>query len=659
MVKIKEKIKIASKSKIFLFITFVFPVEGAFLLKGIPFNKKIDILFLILFLLILKKINKKTTLIFTIIFLAFKLSITFYNNDMWSICVNDQLTPSQNSFEYEYFENKCVKSFDSTFSNSKFTVKDWTLNYQNLNSNYQWMGSNAANFPLGYLNHSKFNTYELRRDWLPFRLYAIKKIENTKLLELEYVGEVTVKFLPSQSEVELPDRYLNPLKKEVLVPEGSNYVIIYYKFTNWKFKPIPEIKSGYPYEFYGRLIVDDANSSKNLEFLSYFLAVSFIAINFKYLTLKTEQISILIIIAILISMKFNGIIFSINIYSLVGYLVIFYCFINKSDLNILIVFLSVSFLIIDPPWDQLNFLVKPPGSDILTYENQARLIFEGDGFRGGESVFWYSPGYRYVLFLVHIIFGDGWLVSWQLILSTCVYLLSITNIRVNIATFVFSIFLLLDNVRSLFLYGMSETISLLLIIYSVYLVKQSKNYKISTFSLSVAVLIRPELIIFSIFFLIFKLKSVKNIAIFFGIQLLPLMHNLYYGNKFVLYSTAGNYQRNINFEIFNNLNYLLFNPLDETLLITLGRFHIYIGFFIVVISASNYFLDLYKSQLKFALNNYFFYGLLCLAPYLIYDPKLFYPRHVIIGLCLFSLNEKYLLNDKLKILFRNNKRELV
>ena len=658
MVEIIEKFKTNNKTKLFLFLIYVFPVEGAFLLKGTPFNEKKNILSLIIFLIILKNINKKNALIFGIIFLIFKFSISFYNNNMWSICINDQLTPSQNSFEYEYYEKKCVKSFDAALSNNNYTVKDWELNYQNLNPDFQWMGSNAANFPLGYLNHSKFNIYELRRDWLPFRLYAVKQVEENKLLNIEYVGEVTVQFLPSNKKTELPKRYLNPLKKEIVIPEESESVIIYYKFTNWKFKPIPEIKTGYPYEFYGRLIVEE-NNSNNIEFISYLLFLCFIIFNLKVINLNNRKILLLLLLSVFISMKYSGYQFPINIYSLIGYLIILCCFFYKSNLNLLFIFLTVSYLVIDPPWDQLNFLIKPSGSDILTYENQARLIFEGDGLRGGESVFWYSPAYRYILFLIHIIFGDGWMTSWQFILSLVVYLLSTINQRVNLATFTFSLFLLLDNIRNLFLFGMSETVSLLLIIYSIYVVKSEKNSQIATISLSIAVLIRPELIMFSLLFLFFKLKSMKNIVLFLIFQIMPLMHNLYFGNKFIPYSTAGTYQRNINYDIFGNLNYLFFNPFNETLLSTLGRFHIYIGFFIIFVSISNFLFNFEKSHIKNVLNNYFIFGLLCLAPYLIYDPKLFYPRHVIIGLCLMSLNENYFINDKLKRLFRNNKRKLI
>jgi hypothetical protein len=47
------------------------------------------------------------------------------------------------------------------------------------------------------------------------------------------------------------------------------------------------------------------------------------------------------------------------------------------------------------------------GNDFLTYEGQARTILEGNGLWGGESVFVYSSGFRYLVYLQHMIFGDS------------------------------------------------------------------------------------------------------------------------------------------------------------------------------------------------------------------------------------------------------------
>jgi len=644
--------------KLVLLTVYLIPLNGAYQLNGLPINDKKDLIFLFMFLVALKVAKNKNITFFIAVFILFKISISFFNNNMWTICVNDDLTPTQSSFEYDYFNSRCTKSFDDLFSNSDYTVKTWKLDYKNLNEEYQWMGANSSNFPVGYLNHSKFNTYQLRRDWLPFRLYASKNITEEKFLNIHYVGEVTINFLPTNEQVILVERYLNPLIKEIQIPENTDRVEIYYKFTKWKFKPIPEIKSGYPYEFYGKLIIDDGESTVVFELISYLLTIGFIISNINNFSFTSKDY--LIIFCLLLVIYFKQFDFSLpfNVFSLIGYLTVFYCFLYKNTHNILFIFLSISFLIIDAPWDSLNFLVKPAGSDILTYENQARLIFEGDGLRGGENVFWYSPGYRYFLYFIHSLFGDGWLVSWHLILTLCVFLLSEINERVNLTTFAFALFLMLDNVRSIFLFGMSETISLLFLLFSIYLLKFNKDSTQSVILLSLAVLIRPELIIFSMAFIFFKFKKIKNILIFLIIQLLPMLHNFYFGNKFVFYSTAGTYQRNIEFDIVENLNYLIFNPFNELLIITLGRFHIYIGFFVVCVSLLIYIINLNFSSLLNIFNNYVVFGLLCLAPYLIYDPKLFYPRHVIIGICLMSLNENYIVNDKLRNLW-NDKNKLI
>jgi len=54
-----------------------------------------------------------------------------------------------------------------------------------------------------------------------------------------------------------------------------------------------------------------------------------------------------------------------------------------------------------------SVIYREGGNDFLTYEGQARTILEGGGLRGGESVFVYSAGFRYLVFLQHMIFGDS------------------------------------------------------------------------------------------------------------------------------------------------------------------------------------------------------------------------------------------------------------
>lgn len=63
--------------------------------------------------------------------------------------------------------------------------------------------------------------------------------------------------------------------------------------------------------------------------------------------------------------------------------------------------------------DLHSILYHESGSDFLTYESFARNIVLGHSLDGGESVFYYQPGSRYLLGLMHVLFGDGnVLIAW-------------------------------------------------------------------------------------------------------------------------------------------------------------------------------------------------------------------------------------------------------
>ena len=73
---------------------------------------------------------------------------------------------------------------------------------------------------------------------------------------------------------------------------------------------------------------------------------------------------------------------------------------------------------------------------------------------------------------------------------------------------------------------------------------------------------------------------------------------------------------------------------------TLGTVPILSGFTVVIGSSINFLMSMYKKE-SFEKNKFFIFGILNLLPFLIYDPELFYPRHIIIGLCFLSMNEIY------------------
>ena len=52
-------------------------------------------------------------------------------------------------------------------------------------------------------------------------------------------------------------------------------------------------------------------------------------------------------------------------------------------------------------------LFRQRDSDWLVYQGYAREIFNSESLRGGENVFYFMPGARYLIFVEHLLFGDN------------------------------------------------------------------------------------------------------------------------------------------------------------------------------------------------------------------------------------------------------------
>ena len=634
---------------LFIFI-YIFPVKGLGYFSGFPFSSKTSLILFVLMATTIFKAHERSLTRSIVFFTAlFLLKFFFILNpqNLWLVCVNDDSTPIQNSFEYEYYDSTCAKSFNNL--NSEFTDKVNSVSYQTYDEDYQWLGANSANFPLGYLNHSKFNIYELRRDWLPFEMNLYKKLdEGTSQLEINYIGEITIKFNDGSTGYGIPSRYWNENTVTIDVPENANFVTVKYSYTQWKIEHIPTLKSGYPYEKFAKLIIEEKGRSENdYELYSILLVIGYLFLNLKdLLDGVNKNYLILFSLSIVLCLIYNFDLSQNRLIKLYAYLCLLtiFLFFNNSKtahLNFLHIFVLLSFIIVDYPWNNFDLIVKPGGSDSLTYENQARLILEGDGLRGGAKVFLYSPGYRYFLYLLHIIFGDFWNVVWITILSLCVNFIFLNSYKYNPLSFLFVLFLISDNVRNIFLYGMSEASSLALFLISIYLINKNKVFSGIIF-MGIGVLIRPETGLYALLVLFLNRKNLKlrNYISFGSLLILPLLHNLYFGNEFVVLTSGWNYGRNLDFNFVKNLNYLIINPFNEKILMTLGSTIIYIGFSVFALSIINFLISIYKKQ-GLASNQFFLLGILNLLPFVIYDPELFYPRHIIIGLCFLSLNHIY------------------
>ena len=634
--------------KLFFVSIFLFPIQGLGMLSGIPIMNSNKLIYsLLVFMIIFNiKILSRINLFIFLILVFLKLFYLLNPTNLWTVCVDDSLTPKQESFQYEYFENKCERSFD--FIGPIYTTKVKEIKYGVSNYEYEWMGANSSNFPLGFLNHSAYNFYDLRRDWLPFNMIVEKTVNlQSQYIKVNYLGYVNVRF-DNNNPIYLPSNYSEVNEAILKIPNSTKKIAVEFSFKNLGIEKDSTHPSTVPNDFtenkkfaYFEITELDNNLNNINETnsdLKSLLFLTLLILGNSKVFFKLEKRNVSIIVLIIFGTLLFNYLQPLYVFKYFGFfaMVLIYLLRDSKSLNFLsigLIFLVLNVFIIDTPWNHLDFSIKPSGSDILTYENQARLIFEGDGLRGGSDVFWYSPGYRYFLYSIHIFFGDGWNIAWKTILSLTIFLIYKISKRFDILPILLVLFLVLDNVRNLYLFGVSETLSLLFILLAI---NNNKRTIIQSIFLAIGTLIRPEIVLFSILFLILK-RSTLGFISFIIPMLFPLMHNLFYGGKFVVMSTAATYARNITFDIMNNLQYLVFNPFNEKIIQILGTLPTLIGFSIITISLLKSFTSIYKNKTYINSLNFMFWILL-IAPYFVYDPILFYPRHVLISLVIFSIN---------------------
>ena len=107
-------------------------------------------------------------------------------------------------------------------------------------------------------------------------------------------------------------------------------------------------------------------------------------------------------------------------------------------------------------------------------------MLEGNFLEGGEGVYTYSPGARYFLFFLHIGFGER-LKYIFILLNSLAAFLSIVNKKFevdqkNIFAYIAFIYLTSNAINRIFMYGMSEIFSLILIMFYLKSEKLKNNY---------------------------------------------------------------------------------------------------------------------------------------------------------------------------------------
>ena len=214
------------------------------------------------------------------------------------------------------------------------------------------------------------------------------------------------------------------------------------------------------------------------------------------------------------------------------------------------------------------------GSDGLIFSSFASSIVQnlsnGDlyqAFRGEEDIFYFQPGLRYYNAIFKVIFGEtnfGYLITVS-IFPFIIFLLfkKITTIKISYTLFfLFVFFPIFESIgfghfnyvrQAIRLHA--ESLAILLLIYCIYVIfkneyKNNINLKhliLIGLILSQVIFLRPNfapsclLISFYLIFENLRKKELLNILIFsfsLSFSFLCLVHNLYFGNQFVLFSSA-------------------------------------------------------------------------------------------------------------------------
>ena len=210
------------------------------------------------------------------------------------------------------------------------------------------------------------------------------------------------------------------------------------------------------------------------------------------------------------------------------------------------------------------------GGDGSTYLDFTSIIYQSflnnnftDFFKGGENVFYFTPGLRYFLFINQIISGDYYYLYFFFLffLPKVFHNFLETQFSPKISYFIMISFLLIpifhhlgfsyyQYIRHAYrLFPESIGYMFFLAALTMFLKNFEKDYLKMNLLFAISVFFRPNLVI-SIFAIvliktiiekvnIFKVKYFIILLLISLIYLFPLLHNVYFGNSFTLFTSYG------------------------------------------------------------------------------------------------------------------------
>lgn len=577
------------------------------------------------------------------------------------------------NWNLHFFNQTGFNFYNKNFYGSDFdsSIKHWWGEY-----NGNIVGPITGTEYINLKKNNKINDYfklgivylgnEPSRSWMPFRVsfYNDNYIYKDQLIKIEYIGEVTYKI--NNNEFKLQPNYLNLQVQEIFLEKGTSFSIDYiYRYS-------PEI-GNHPGAPYAHLRLLDENNEPVNPFVreitqndEQVIIVLFFLMLFAYSTLYVNKQNIYFLILSIILFficflflpsRFQGLIFLIITIFLLNY---FFEFNKISRFELLISTILTTLL--STQINNFNFVKYTyGGGDALKYESWAQQIFIDKSLQGGEDIFFYMPGYRYLLSLLRSFFGDSHsnLVIFYTFMILFILFQSLKNYKKTLKhKSVSSAFVILSyviffsfSVKSNVLESYSEWPTWILLLFLLL------NFKIFSFDKLILIpiimaFIRPNQytgVIILILILLIENKEKLKLKHFFGpvlIFFLPFIHNFVYGEQFIFNKNAfesGSYYitpielikhflfiEKSEMVIFHT-NYLLANPLNNDV-VSLGGFTLVLvlNLTLVLFLISNLILIVRRKYNihMFVLN---IAPVMFLVLHLIYQVHTYYPRHIIVG----------------------------
>lgn len=235
--------------------------------------------------------------------------------------------------------------------------------------------------------------------------------------------------------------------------------------------------------------------------------------------------------------------------------------------------------------DLWNFsLWRSRDSDWFVAQGYARQILNETSLRGGEGVFYFQPGIRYLLFIQHVIFGDndvvftfGWIALFILVVFKFYSVLvdgqfGIQNgILLSIALASILQMSFSPAIAGFALHQASEFPTWIIFVAFFALIMRKKltvqQVYLSSFLIALSSQLRPNQAIGSLVLLLLLLMTVRNldianrlnvslkaIAIWGIVSSLSLLHNLHYAKTMQVFSSTGELNADFEFsELFRTL----------------------------------------------------------------------------------------------------------